>query len=183
MLAGPGEAFRSASSGGEGFGEGRPFEGGRRVRRTEGSDSLRRARARQPDRQGGLVRKAAASRAFPFPPPSAASPMIVSSTSSRSTARSSPGSRSTTCASDLFIRGALEGEIAAEAARRMTRADKDALAANLKQEAAAVARRGSGDVLRARRGVPPDIDRSLGHGASRRCPRVAARPSGKNASG
>ncbi len=38
----------------------------------------------------------------------------------------------------LFIRGALEGEIAAEAARRMTRADKDALAANLKQEAAAV---------------------------------------------
>ena len=39
----------------------------------------------------------------------------------------------------LFIRSALEGEIAAEAARRMTRADKDALAANLKEEAAAVA--------------------------------------------
>ena len=39
----------------------------------------------------------------------------------------------------LFIRSALEGEIAAEAARRMTRADKDALAANLKQEAEAVA--------------------------------------------
>jgi DNA-binding GntR family transcriptional regulator len=39
----------------------------------------------------------------------------------------------------LFIRAALEGEIAAEAARRMTRADKDALAGNLKQEAAAVA--------------------------------------------
>jgi DNA-binding GntR family transcriptional regulator len=39
----------------------------------------------------------------------------------------------------LFIRGALEGEIAAEAARRMTRADRDALAVNLKQEAAAVA--------------------------------------------
>jgi GntR family transcriptional regulator, rspAB operon transcriptional repressor len=39
----------------------------------------------------------------------------------------------------LFIRGALEGEIAAEAARRMTGADTDALAANLKQEAAAVA--------------------------------------------
>ena len=39
----------------------------------------------------------------------------------------------------LFIRGALEGEIAAEAARRMTRADTDALAVNLKQEAAAVA--------------------------------------------
>jgi DNA-binding GntR family transcriptional regulator len=39
----------------------------------------------------------------------------------------------------LFIRGALEGEIAAEAARRMTRADKDALALNLKQEATAVA--------------------------------------------
>lgn len=39
----------------------------------------------------------------------------------------------------LFIRSALEGEIAAEAARRMTRADKDALATNLKQEAAAVA--------------------------------------------
>ena len=38
----------------------------------------------------------------------------------------------------LFIRSALEGEIAAEAARRMTRADKDALAANLKEEAAAV---------------------------------------------
>ncbi len=39
----------------------------------------------------------------------------------------------------LFIRGALEGEIAAEAARRMARPDKDALAMNLKQEAAAVA--------------------------------------------
>ena len=39
----------------------------------------------------------------------------------------------------LFIRSALEGEIAAEAARRMTRADKDALAANLKREAVAVA--------------------------------------------
>src|SRR5271170_8305624 len=38
----------------------------------------------------------------------------------------------------LFIRSALEGEIAAEAARRMTRADKDALAANLKQGAVAV---------------------------------------------
>jgi DNA-binding GntR family transcriptional regulator len=39
----------------------------------------------------------------------------------------------------LFIRSALEGEIAAEAARRMTRADKDALAGNLRQEVAAVA--------------------------------------------
>ena len=39
----------------------------------------------------------------------------------------------------LFIRSALEGEIAAEAARRMTRADKEALASNLKQEAKAVA--------------------------------------------
>src|SRR5271154_6415384 len=39
----------------------------------------------------------------------------------------------------LFIRSALEGEIAAEAARRMTDPDKDALAANLKQETAAVA--------------------------------------------
>jgi DNA-binding GntR family transcriptional regulator len=39
----------------------------------------------------------------------------------------------------LFIRSALEGEIAAEAARRMTRADKDALATNLKKEAKAVA--------------------------------------------
>ena len=39
----------------------------------------------------------------------------------------------------LFIRSALEGEIAAEAARRMTRADKDALASNLKHEAKAVA--------------------------------------------
>jgi GntR family transcriptional regulator, rspAB operon transcriptional repressor len=39
----------------------------------------------------------------------------------------------------LFIRSALEGEIAGEAARRMTRADKDALAANLRQEVAAVA--------------------------------------------
>ena len=35
----------------------------------------------------------------------------------------------------LFIRAALEGEIAAEAAARMTRADKDALAANLEDEA------------------------------------------------
>ncbi len=39
----------------------------------------------------------------------------------------------------LFIRGALEGEIAAEAARRMTRADKEALAANLKEQAKAAA--------------------------------------------
>jgi DNA-binding GntR family transcriptional regulator len=39
----------------------------------------------------------------------------------------------------LFIRSALEGEIAAEAARRMSREDKKALVANLKQEAAAVA--------------------------------------------
>ncbi len=39
----------------------------------------------------------------------------------------------------LFIRSALESEIAAEAARRMSRADKDALAANLRQEVAAVA--------------------------------------------
>lgn len=38
----------------------------------------------------------------------------------------------------LFIRSALESEIAAEAARRMTRADKDALVANLKDETAAV---------------------------------------------
>ena len=38
----------------------------------------------------------------------------------------------------LFIRSALEGEIAAEAANRLTRADNDALAANLEQEAAAV---------------------------------------------
>jgi GntR family transcriptional regulator, rspAB operon transcriptional repressor len=39
----------------------------------------------------------------------------------------------------LFIRAALEGEIAAEAARRMTGADKKALDANLRQEVAAVA--------------------------------------------
>ena len=38
----------------------------------------------------------------------------------------------------LFIRSALEGEIAAEAARRMSRADKDALAANLTEASAAV---------------------------------------------
>ena len=38
----------------------------------------------------------------------------------------------------LFIRTALEGEIAAEAARRMTRADKDALVANLDEESAAM---------------------------------------------
>lgn len=37
----------------------------------------------------------------------------------------------------FFIRSALEGEIVAEAARRMTREDKDALAANLEQEALA----------------------------------------------
>jgi GntR family transcriptional regulator, rspAB operon transcriptional repressor len=39
----------------------------------------------------------------------------------------------------LFVRSALEGEIAAEAARRMTRADKDALASNLREQVAAVA--------------------------------------------
>ena len=38
----------------------------------------------------------------------------------------------------LFIRSALEGEIAAEAASRMTRADKDALAANLREQTTAV---------------------------------------------
>jgi DNA-binding GntR family transcriptional regulator len=38
----------------------------------------------------------------------------------------------------LFIRSALEGEIAAEAARRMTGADRQALAANLKEAEAAV---------------------------------------------
>jgi DNA-binding GntR family transcriptional regulator len=38
----------------------------------------------------------------------------------------------------LFIRSALEGEIAAEATRRMSRADKDALAANLTEAKAAV---------------------------------------------
>ncbi len=38
----------------------------------------------------------------------------------------------------LFIRSALEGEIAAEAARRMSRVDKDALAANLAEAKAAV---------------------------------------------
>ena len=37
----------------------------------------------------------------------------------------------------LFIRTALEGEIAAEAARRMTRADHQALAANLREAEAA----------------------------------------------
>jgi GntR family transcriptional regulator, rspAB operon transcriptional repressor len=41
----------------------------------------------------------------------------------------------------LFIRSAVEGEIAAEAARRMTRADKDALAANM-DAALATAERG-----------------------------------------
>ena len=39
----------------------------------------------------------------------------------------------------LFIRSALEGEIAAEAARRMASADKDALEANLKEAEGAVA--------------------------------------------
>jgi GntR family transcriptional regulator, rspAB operon transcriptional repressor len=39
----------------------------------------------------------------------------------------------------LFIRGALEGEIAAEAARRMTRVDRDALAGSVKAQARAVA--------------------------------------------
>lgn len=38
----------------------------------------------------------------------------------------------------LFIRNALEGEVAAEAARRMTRADKEALVVNLKEAADAV---------------------------------------------
>jgi DNA-binding GntR family transcriptional regulator len=38
----------------------------------------------------------------------------------------------------LFVRNALEGEIAAEAARRMSRADRDALTANLKESKLAV---------------------------------------------
>ncbi len=81
----------------------------------------------------------------------------------------------------LFIRSALEGEIAAEAARRMTRADKDALAANLRQEVAAVAEKDRATFYATRRGVPSDIDRRLRDGALRRCPRVSACPSGKNA--
>ena len=81
----------------------------------------------------------------------------------------------------LFIRGALEGEIAAEAARRMTPAGKDALAANLKQEDAAVAAQDHAAYLRARRYVPPDPDRLSGDGPRRRCPRLAARPSGTGA--
>jgi GntR family transcriptional regulator, rspAB operon transcriptional repressor len=39
----------------------------------------------------------------------------------------------------LFIRGAIEGEIAAEAALRMTPPDRDALGANLKRQAVAAA--------------------------------------------
>jgi DNA-binding GntR family transcriptional regulator len=39
----------------------------------------------------------------------------------------------------LFIRSALEGEIAAEAARRMTRAGREALAANMREAEAVVA--------------------------------------------
>ena len=39
----------------------------------------------------------------------------------------------------LFIRSALEGEIAAMAARRMTRVDKDALVGNINEQAGAVA--------------------------------------------
>jgi GntR family transcriptional regulator, rspAB operon transcriptional repressor len=39
----------------------------------------------------------------------------------------------------MFIRSALEGEIAAEAARRMTENDKEALAENVKKQAVAVA--------------------------------------------
>ncbi len=44
----------------------------------------------------------------------------------------------TDVAESLFIRSALEGEIAADAARRMGRSDKDALAANLKDSKFAV---------------------------------------------
>lgn len=44
----------------------------------------------------------------------------------------------TDVAERLFIRSALEGEIAADAARRMSRFDKDALAANLKASKFAV---------------------------------------------
>ena len=44
----------------------------------------------------------------------------------------------TDVAERLFIRSALEGEIAADAARRMSRSDKDALAANLNESKFAV---------------------------------------------
>ena len=82
----------------------------------------------------------------------------------------------------LFIRGALEGEIAAEAARRMTRADKDALAANLKQEAAAVGAEDRTKFYALDVAFHRILTDAPGHGPGRRCPRVAARPSGKNAS-
>ena len=60
----------------------------------------------------------------------------------------------------LFIRSALEGEIAAEAARRMS-ARRQGCARRQPQAGSRGGRReGSSDVLRARRGVPSDIDHS-----------------------
>ena len=129
MSAGTGEALRQ--NGAEGSGEGARQQQGGQV-----YDDLKEAilpGALEPGSRSTSRRCAngSAFRAFPSPPRSAGSLSIVWSTSSRSTARSSRGSRSTDVRERLFIRRALEGEIAAEAARRLTPAGKDALAANL----------------------------------------------------
>ncbi len=69
----------------------------------------------------------------------------------------------------LFIRSALEGEIAAEAARRMSRADKDALAANLRQEVAAVAARDRAAFYALDVAFHQILTARLKHGPLRRC--------------
>ena len=101
--------------------EGAPIRRRTRCTATEGSDLVGRAGAGQSDRQGALVREARRFALSRFRRRSAGSPMSGWSMSRRSTARSSPGFRSTTCASGCSSAARSKGRSRREAARRMTR--------------------------------------------------------------
>ncbi len=78
------------------------------------------SRARRAHRQDSRSANGSACRAFPYPRRSAGSLSSGWCESSRSTARSSRASRPGDVRERLFIRRALEGEIAAEAALRLS---------------------------------------------------------------
>ena len=182
MSARTGEAFRSAERWQEDVAKGAHSKADAVYGELKEAILVRRARAGQPDRQGGPVREARRFALSRSPPRSAGSPTIGWSMSRRSTARSSRGFRSNDVRERLFIRSALEGEIAAEAARRMTRDGQGrARRANLERGGEAVA---AGRPERAStRSTSPSTrsDGSSRHGARQRCPRRPARPSGTGA--
>ncbi len=137
MLAGPGEAFRSASSGGEDLAK------GAHSKADAVYGELKEAILSGALEPGSLIDKAGLCeklRVSRFPVSAAVSRLAYDRLVDVEPQHGSFVTRISLndVRERLFIRGALEGEIAAEAARRMTRADKDALAINLKQEAAAV---------------------------------------------